>query len=64
MSLKNRRIKCEISKTIQEQQYEPFQVSFSVEADISDKAGIDMELDELYDKLEERVYEIINSRIE
>ena len=62
--MKNRRIKCEVSKTIQERQYEPFQVVFTIEGDVDDKADIDLEFDKIYDKLEGHVFTIINARVE
>ena len=62
--MKNCRIKCEVSKTVQERQYEPYQIVFSVEGDIGEKADIDKELDILYGLVEERVCDVINQIVE
>lgn len=63
MPLKNRKIKCEISRTIQENQYEPFTVSLGMEGDISDADDRENEIDGLIDFLEETVDLTIQRRM-
>jgi hypothetical protein len=58
--MKDRRIRCEVSKTVQEQQYEPLQITLSLEGTISDKADMDKEYEVALGHLEEIVIEHIN----
>jgi hypothetical protein len=58
--MKDRKIRCEVSKTVQERQFEPFQVTLSLEGTISDKADLDEEYDTALGYLEETVIEHIN----
>ena len=64
MSLKNRRISCEIRKAIQEKQYEPYEVKMSIEGDVPDKDNLEEELDDLYEFLDFKVLEKINKYIQ
>ena len=63
MNLKNRRIRCEISKTVQEKQFEPFAVSMCVEGDVPDDINLDLEFIEAEEFLEEKVFAAINRRM-
>jgi len=64
MNLKNRRIKCEISKTVQERQYEPLNVTMSIEGIIDDDANLTQEFDMISEFLEEKVFEKIAANVE
>ena len=59
MSLTNRKIRCEISKTVQERQYEPLNVTMSIEGIIDDGANLTQEFDMISAFLEEKVFEQI-----
>ena len=63
MNLTNRRIKCEVSKTIQEQQYEPFQVTMMLEGDVTDNTNLDIEFGDVETFLEEKVFAAIYNKM-
>lgn len=63
MSLTDRRIKCEISKTVQEVQFEPFQITLTLEGAVDDNDDITKLYHIGIDLLEEIVTERINNRL-
>ena len=63
ISLKDRRIKCEISKTVQERQFEPIKITVSLEGTMPDTSNPQEELDAITEFLENAVLEQINSMI-
>lgn len=60
MALTDRRIRCEISKTVQEQQFEPLKISMSLEGTMLDGANPQEEFNTITDFLEDAVIEQIN----
>ena len=54
--LTNRRVKVEISKTMQEVQFEPVKVTMSIEGDIPDDVDVKKELNTLGEFLENTIY--------
>ena len=61
MNLKNRRISCKISKRIQEEQFEPFEIELSLDGDVPDTVDINEEYEEIIEYLESKVIEKINA---
>lgn len=57
--IKNRRVKCEICKTIQEKQFEPLRVMMAIEGDIPDNVDAKSELQNLGQFLENCIYDQI-----
>ena len=55
--LTNRRVKVEISKTMQEVQFEPVKVLMSIEGDIPDNIDPEKELNTLGEFLENLIYD-------
>lgn len=63
MALTDRRIRCEISKTVQERQFEPLKVNIALEGTVSDEADLQEELDAMTEFIEEAVLEQLNSML-
>ena len=55
--LTNRRVRVEISKTMQEVQFEPVKVTMSIEGDIPDDVDVKKELNTLGEFLENTIYD-------
>jgi len=59
MNLTNRHLSCIVRKTIQEEQFEPFEVTMGLEGDVPDDIDINTEFIEIEKFLEDKVFTVI-----
>ncbi len=64
MTLINRRIHCTVRKGVQEVQFEPFEVTMSLEGDVPDDIDLDNEFTEVEKFLEDKVFAAIYDKME
>lgn len=61
--MKNRVIKCVVSKTVQEKQFEPYHIELSLEGSIPDTANLKQEYNTAYEFLEDTLIDCLNTRL-
>gem|GEM_PF-1777937 len=64
MHLTNRRITCLVRKAIQEEQFEPFEVTMGLDGDVPDSLDLDSEFTEVEAFVENKVFEAIYRQME